>query len=229
MGFAKVFKKEDMQGTQYMVAKSVLDWCKKYQATLDGSDSCFNASGHGHVEYWTCEGNQLLCWKQGGYSTVIDLLTRKLPDPQRELPVTSKVLLNKEVSSISWDHLTNKNPGRVVTECTDGSLYVSEHVIITTSLGVLKERVHSMFHPALPHLKITAIKGLGIGVVDKIFLKFPHRWWPKEGLSLNFLWTEKDTHSFNSGSASKQKQEDKAVNGRWEVAREVMIFGSGME
>nr|CAD7404259.1 unnamed protein product [Timema poppensis] len=202
--FAKIFKEENMQGTQHMVAKSVLEWCMKYQASLDGSDSCFNASGHGHVEYWTCEGNQLLCWKQGGYNTVIDLLTRKLPDPQRELPVTSKVLLNKEVSSISWDHLTDKNSGRVVTECADGSLYVSEHVIITTSLGVLKERVHSMFHPALPHFKITAIKGLGIGVVDKIFLKFPHRWWPKEGLSLNFLWTEKDTHSFNSKSSSKQ-------------------------
>nr|CAD7427041.1 unnamed protein product [Timema monikensis] len=202
--FAKIFKEENMQGTQHMVAKSVLEWCKKYQASLDGSDSCFNASGHGHVEYWACEGNQLLCWKQGGYNTVIDLLTRKLPDPQRELPVTSKVLLNKEVSSISWDHLTDNNSGQVVTECTDGSLYVSEHVIITTSLGVLKERVHSMFHPALPHFKITAIKGLGIGVVDKIFLKFPHRWWPKEGLSLNFLWTEKDTHSFNSRSSSKQ-------------------------
>nr|CAD7574731.1 unnamed protein product [Timema californicum] len=204
VGFAKIFKEENMQGTQHMVAKSVLEWCMKYQASLDGSDSCFNASGHGHVEYWTCEGNQLLCWKQGGYNTVIDLLTRKLPDPQRELPVTSKVLLNKEVSSISWDHLTDKNSGRVVTECADGSLYVSEHVIITTSLGVLKERVHAMFHPALPHFKITAIKGLGIGVVDKIFLKFPHRWWPKEGLSLNFLWTEKDTHSFNSKSSSKQ-------------------------
>nr|AGM32975.1 amine oxidase [Coptotermes formosanus] len=35
-----------------------------------------------------------------------------------------------------------------------------------------------MFEPALPEEKLNAINGLSIGTVDKIYLKFPYKWWP---------------------------------------------------
>lgn len=43
-------------------------------------------------------------------------------------------------------------------ECSDSSVYVAKHVIVTVSLGVLKERADSMFEPALPEEKLNAIK-----------------------------------------------------------------------
>ena len=43
-------------------------------------------------------------------------------------------------------------------ECSDGSVYAAQHVIVTASLGVLNERADSMFEPALPEEKLNAIK-----------------------------------------------------------------------
>jgi spermine oxidase len=50
-------------------------------------------------------------------------------------------------------------PGdKVSVECSDGSSYTADHVIVTVSLGVLKKKAHSMFHPALPRQKLNAVK-----------------------------------------------------------------------
>lgn len=39
----------------------------------------------------------------------------------------------------------------------------------------------------LPELLIFLFQGLGIGTVNKIFLKFPYRWWPKECTGFSLL------------------------------------------
>jgi hypothetical protein len=32
--------------------------------------------------------------------------------------------------------------------------------------------------------------------VNKIYLKFPYRWWPEEHSGFSFLWTDEDTQTF---------------------------------
>lgn len=76
--------------------------------------------------------------------------------------------------------------------CSDGSSYKSECVLVTVSLGVLKESHKNLFVPELPPFKQNAIEGFSIGTVDKIFLKFPHRWWPEDCKGFSFVWTEDD-------------------------------------
>lgn len=83
---------------------------------------------------------------------------RKIPDPANELPVRNKTSFEKEVKKIKWDIVHGQNKNKVVVECSDGSVYAAPHVIVTVSLGVLKERADSMFEPALPEEKLNAIK-----------------------------------------------------------------------
>jgi hypothetical protein len=83
---------------------------------------------------------------------------RKIPDPANELPVRNKTIFEKEVKKIKWDIVDGQNKNKVVVECSDGSVYAAQHVIVTVSLGVLKERADSMFEPALPDKKLNAIK-----------------------------------------------------------------------
>lgn len=45
-------------------------------------------------------------------------------------------------------------------------------------------------------LIISPSQGLNIGTVNKIFLEFPHRWWPEDKASFNFIWPEKDKKEF---------------------------------
>jgi hypothetical protein len=88
----------------------------------------------------------------------LNCFQKKIPDPSNKLPVESKTNFKAEVIKIKWDNLSGGNKNKVVVECSDGSVHVAEHVILTTSLGVLKERGDSMFQPALPAQKLNAIR-----------------------------------------------------------------------
>lgn len=39
-------------------------------------------------------------------------------------------------------------------------------------------------------------QNIGIGTVDKLFLKFPYSWWPEGTTGYSFLWSDKDREQF---------------------------------
>lgn len=111
------------------------------------------------------------------------MLQKKIPDPSRYIPIEEKIVLNKTVSSIQWDD-------KVTVTCIDGSSYIADHVLITTSTGVLKENHKAWFKPQLPPYKINSIEHVALGTVNKILLKFPIKWWPDDVKGFSFVWTE---------------------------------------
>ncbi|XP_046688059.1 peroxisomal N(1)-acetyl-spermine/spermidine oxidase-like isoform X2 [Homalodisca vitripennis] len=166
--------------------QSFLDWYQRFQNSLDGSDSWFETSAKGTVEYHECEGNLLTTWKTGGYTNIFNLL---MGNNSRK--INEKIIFNKTVKRIMWD----RQPVEVL--CTDGQTLFGDHVLLTLSLGVLKEQVSSLFMPTLPLKKINAIQGLGFGTVDKIFLKFPYRWWPTDCGGFSLLWRKDDVSTIS--------------------------------
>lgn len=79
----------------------------------------------------------------------------------KELPEQS-LKYGKPVGLIRWGAVQSRNKGpRVVIQCCDGEEFCADYVIITVSLGVLKEHGDKLFCPALPANKIDAIKTLG--------------------------------------------------------------------
>ncbi|XP_024943556.1 peroxisomal N(1)-acetyl-spermine/spermidine oxidase isoform X2 [Cephus cinctus] len=168
-----------------------LNWVEKFDNSLQCCDSWFEVSSNRLREYWSCEGDHLLNWKDKGYKTLFDLLSRKYPDCNKELPLKDKVVFNKEVSRIDYS-----NPNRIVLTTTDGCEYIASHVIFTASLGVLKDQHKTIFKPSLSEIKQRTIKGLNIGTANKIFLEFPHRWWPEDSAGFSFGWTESDLKKF---------------------------------
>lgn len=122
---------------------------------------------------------------------------KKQPDPSKALDVESKVVLNKEVSNIVW---SNAPRDFVTVKCSDGSSYDADHVIVTTSLGVLKENYKTLFTPQLPALKVNAIEGLSIGAVDKIFLEFEKPFWEDDWPGVSLLWAHQDSQAIRGTS-----------------------------
>jgi len=45
-------------------------------------------------------------------------------------------------------------------------------------------------------IALSLLQGLGFGCVNKIYLKFPYRWWPEEHSGFSLLWTDEDMRSF---------------------------------
>ncbi len=83
----------------------------------------------------------------------------------------------------------------LVTVTTNARIYTADRVVITLPLGVLKAG-HVAFNPELPIAKREAINALGMGVLNKCYLRFSEAFWPTDVDWLEYIpndaerWTE---------------------------------------
>jgi len=103
------------------------------------------------------------------------------------------VITDCVVRSINY---TSK-PILVVT--TKGA-YACEYVLITVPLGVLKKGSIS-FIPVLPIAKRTAITRMNMGLLDKVILRFPRRFWPEGNWFANIEAVDPFGYAFSTQEA----------------------------
>ena len=104
----------------------------------------------------------------GGFQKIVEPMTRGLD-----------IRYGHVVDKVSYD-----GSGARVT--TNQGVIESERVVVTIPLGVLQqERVQ--FEPPLPEEKIDSIGRLGMGVMNKIALRFSKRFWPEDAYRLGLL------------------------------------------
>ncbi|MEN9230398.1 MAG: FAD-dependent oxidoreductase [Thermostichus sp. DG02_5_bins_236] len=95
-----------------------------------------------------------------GYQTIVEHLAAGLT-----------IRLREEAKAIRW------GSAEVVVSTSQNS-YSADKVIVTLPLGVLKAN-QVTFEPELPESKRRAIQGLGMGVLNKCYLRFPEVFWPE--------------------------------------------------
>ncbi len=112
-----------------------------------------------------------------GFRVITEYLARDL-----------SVELEQVVQQIDW----NQSPVRVVTDKTE---FLADQVLITAPLGVLQAG-SLRFVPELPAAKRGAIAKLGMGVLNKCYLRFPQAFWSTDVDWLEYIpeqhgaWTE---------------------------------------
>ncbi|MFJ9610789.1 flavin monoamine oxidase family protein [Kitasatospora sp. NPDC101176] len=94
-----------------------------------------------------------------GYHQITDLLAAGL-----------SIQTGQVVERVDWNSTG-------VTVTTDQAVFQADHVVVTLPLGVL-QRGRVTFGPGLPATKRTAIGRLGMGVLNKCYLRFPRTFWP---------------------------------------------------
>ena len=102
-------------------------------------------------------------------------------------PLPDWIRLDKEVLTIDY---TNQESVGVCTR--DGACFTADHVIVTSSLGVLKAKHDTLFSPPLPTKKQLAIRSLGFGTATKYYLEFNAPWWPVNFSGVFPLWDDID-------------------------------------
>jgi monoamine oxidase len=113
----------------------------------------------------------------GGYHQIVKGLARNLD-----------IRLNQIVERIEYDR-------DGVTIITNQGEFKGERAIVTLPLGVLK-RGEVTFVPPLPERKLAAIRRLGMGTLNKTYLRFPRVFWSKEHDRIGYVsarkgeWTE---------------------------------------
>jgi len=99
-----------------------------------------------------------------------------------------RIELGQVVKEIQW----HQSPIRVITQNTE---FLADHVIVTLPLGVLQAG-KVRFTPELPQDKQTAIAKLGMGTLNKCYLRFPDVFWSADVDWLEYIsashgeWTE---------------------------------------
>lgn len=96
-----------------------------------------------------------------GYQVLIDHLARGLD-----------LKTGHTVRAIDWR-------GPAVRVTTDVGEFTADQVLVTLPLGVLKAG-DVVFDPALPDSRKQAIDRLGMGVLNKCYLRFPKAFWPED-------------------------------------------------
>lgn len=215
--YFEALKSPEYRDVDEQLANQFFDFYHKKENSIEASESWYDTSCRSFPEYWYCEGDQLLNWKERGYCAVFDLLQaswmslgddqlayslnnvqphlfqKRIPLTKRSLDITTCTKLNQKVLKIAYDGPSNLGSVRVA--CCDGSAYTADHVICTVSLGVLKEKHLSLFEPHLPPSKIRCIEGLSIGTVDKIFVEFPQPFWSTGWQGFSILWCARELQS----------------------------------
>ncbi|KAF5272014.1 hypothetical protein FQR65_LT04995 [Abscondita terminalis] len=181
------------------VALESIDLLEKTVLSFEGAFSWSSVAAA--TDYVRSGGNRQLGWNGHGYKTVLEAMMQKLPDPKNALPMDDKIFLNKEVSRIDWNSMVDGEE-KVVLECSDGTQYVADHVILTVSLGVLKNQHKTLIVPSLTDDKIQAVEQLGFEAVFKMMLYFEHPWWKRNFPGYSFVWDTDDVDDFSEGTPS---------------------------
>lgn len=107
------------------------------------------------------------------------------------------------MESIEWRRVIDNDfdPPLVLT-LSDNTRILADCVIVTCSLGYLKENQKNMFNPPLPVQFSQAIEDLGFGLINKIFLDFGIPWWKPGTKGFQFLWKESKSVSSNESLAA---------------------------
>ncbi|XP_015111728.1 protein anon-37Cs [Diachasma alloeum] len=174
--------------------KPLMNILHQAQMAINGAEDLYQVSVKVERDYFE-EGDRLINWKEKAYGTILDILMKKYPNPEEELPVMNKTLLNKKVLKIEAGV-----DGPVNVKTSDGNEYTADYVIFTPSLGVLKANHKSLFEPNLPPNKINAIENIGMGHVGKIYLFYDDPWWSSalDTFYRSILWFEDDKKALAS-------------------------------
>ncbi|XP_031787268.1 spermine oxidase [Nasonia vitripennis] len=185
----------------FLEKKKYLQYLELFTISFSSADSWRDVSLFNNDRFRVFPGDHIINWKDDGYSKVFDLLTKRFPNPEEELPVLNNTILNSEVTKIDYSKNNTESPISINT--FNGISYQADHVIVTVSLGVLKNQYETLFNPLLPEYKQKAIKGLGFGNIAKIYLLFDEPFWNlgnRRVLHLSFVWNEEQRKELENDS-----------------------------
>ncbi|XP_010618308.1 peroxisomal N(1)-acetyl-spermine/spermidine oxidase isoform X2 [Fukomys damarensis] len=136
-------------------------------------------------EYTVLPG--LDCTFSGGYQGLTNHIMGSLPK--------DVMVFNKPVKTIHWNGSFQEAafPGEtfpVLVECDDGGRFPAHHVIVTVPLGFLKEHQDTFFDPPLPAEKVEAIRKIGFGTNNKVFLEFEKPFWEPHCQFIQMVWED---------------------------------------
>lgn len=165
----------DDESHQYWL---IYEYCCRMEALDLGCNSLDEVQWKSYNYYEHLEGDYYTSFGKDGYQGVLEKLLADIP--------TMNVHYNTPVTQIRYTGCGAADG--IVVKCEDGRTFSCSHVIVTASVGFLRENLETFFEPALPKHMQEALKMFQYGTVNKIFLKFDKPFWTSEDFAVQILW-----------------------------------------
>ena len=136
-------------------------------AETNGTNSLYDLSLKYYGLYAEIPGGNLPI--RNGFGRVVQGL---IDDATHKANDRFKLLLDHEVTKIKWKSSESNAKQPIEVICANGAVFKCAHVINTMPLGVLKEKVSTLYEPALPQYKIDSINALNFGDISKLYLEY---------------------------------------------------------
>ena len=119
-------------------------------------------------------------WLRGGDALLGSSYTGLVRQAAGELPILTGITVEK----IAWGE------SGVEVSAAGGGTYISDLAVVTVPIGVLKAGSIE-FVPGLPASKMQAIAGLGLGLLDKLWLAFDEPFWDRKAEMISWIDPER--------------------------------------
>lgn len=176
----------DDSPTERMMKEEIFDWNMRFLLVDNCCHSLDDLSAILWGKFKYVGGPEHLLFKSG-YSSLMNLLVGSLDK--------RKVRLSTPVEAIHWkDSVKSPDDSPITVKTFEGTQIIADAVIVTCSLGYLKDNHRKMFQPQLPSRLSVAIENLGFGTINKIFLDFGEPWWQRGVNGFQLLWRRDTDH-----------------------------------
>ena len=145
----------------------MLAWTEKTSKSEEASEKWDRSEKKYDYGQYDDAGNKDFTFNEGAYSIFQYLLLPK---------VKEKIKLGKEVTNTTFD----TNSMSVKLHTTSGEIYTANHVIVTPSVGFLKQNHKRLFNPPLPVDKTRTIKEIWFATMEKFIMYYEDPFWSKE-------------------------------------------------
>ena len=122
---------------------------------------------------------------EGGYSTVIEALAKKITS------LGGEIKLGQQVTQITPPTDSGSEPVRIRTSANE-SEFSAPIVICTIPLAILQKQHESIFSSALSAKKVAAIQETKVGQLGKVVVSYEKAWWPEDIGAMTILPTAKN-------------------------------------
>ena len=142
--------------------EGLLEWHKNYQLVDNACHRLDELSVEAWNQYQECPGNYCQLVK-GGFISIVNHLLQGIPK--------NTVKCSHPVEKVIWEGSNAEGTG-VIVKATNGTDYHCNHVIVTCSVGFLRDHWADFFQPNLPADRVDLFKGIGFGSITKVAMMF---------------------------------------------------------
>ncbi|KAF8785917.1 Spermine oxidase like protein [Argiope bruennichi] len=199
--FSRAFKSHVMKcnnDPDIALKKALFNWCVKFESIDNACDYLNDIAVQSFTEWDECPEELYHIEFSKGSRSLLDTLASLLPRDILHLKKPVKTInwcknLNADFSSQLFSENRSEGTFPVVLECENGEKFYADSVIVTASVGFLKENMDTFFSPSLPKNKREALQHVAFGTVNKIFLIYDEPFWHADDLGFQLVWESEVT------------------------------------